>query len=63
MLNNGKSKNHNSNNSLTLISKKPEETRKIGKKIGSLLKRGDLIALNGDLGAGKTCFVQGIASG
>ncbi len=63
LLNNGKSKNHNSNNSLTLISKKPEETRKIGKKIGSLLKRGDLIALNGDLGAGKTCFVQGIASG
>lgn len=33
----------------------------IGKKIGSRLKRGDVIALYGNLGAGKTHFVKGVA--
>lgn len=34
----------------------------LGKRIGSLCKAGDLILLNGPLGAGKTVFVQGIGS-
>ncbi len=39
------------------------ETQALGKKIGKTLKRGDVIALIGDLGTGKTCLTQGIARG
>jgi len=45
------------------FSRSPEQTRRLGSRIGSLLKPGDLICLSGDLGAGKTTFVQGIAHG
>ena len=45
------------------ISKKPEETIYIGTKLGNLLLDGDLIAINGELGAGKTCLIKGIALG
>ena len=38
-----------------------EEMHNLGAKIGAQLKAGDLILLNGDLGAGKTVLVQGIA--
>lgn len=48
---------------LLLNTKGPDETRKIGHLIGKLLKEGDVIALYGDLGSGKTCLVQGIATG
>jgi len=41
----------------------PEETQALGEKIGKMLKRGDVIALIGDLGTGKTCLTQGIARG
>jgi tRNA threonylcarbamoyladenosine biosynthesis protein TsaE len=41
----------------------PEETQKIGKIVGSVAQQGSVIELTGDLGAGKTCFVQGIAQG
>jgi len=34
----------------------------LGKRIGSLCKAGDLILLNGPLGAGKTVFVQGLGA-
>ncbi len=37
-----------------------DETIKLGYKIGSLLKGGDTIILDGDLGAGKTTFTKGI---
>lgn len=40
----------------------PEAMFELGKRIGSLCKAGDLILLNGPLGAGKTVFVQGIGS-
>ena len=48
---------------LTLATHGPEETLEVGKCLGRLLVSGDLVALVGDLGAGKTCLVQGIARG
>ncbi|MGH7889410.1 MAG: tRNA (adenosine(37)-N6)-threonylcarbamoyltransferase complex ATPase subunit type 1 TsaE [Thermodesulfobacteriota bacterium] len=42
---------------------KVEETIKIGEIIGSLLEPGSLVALKGELGAGKTVIVKGIAKG
>lgn len=41
----------------------PEETRAIGVKIGCQLNPGDVVALIGDLGVGKTCLTQGVARG
>ena len=46
-----------------IISKSPEETENLGKKMAKLLSPGDFISLTGDLGAGKTLLVQGIAKG
>jgi len=40
-----------------------QETRQLGRKIGILLKQPLIIALIGDLGSGKTAFVQGLAQG
>jgi tRNA threonylcarbamoyladenosine biosynthesis protein TsaE len=45
------------------FSRSPEQTRRLGFRLGSLLHTGDLICLSGDLGAGKTTLVQGIAQG
>ncbi|MDM8550203.1 tRNA (adenosine(37)-N6)-threonylcarbamoyltransferase complex ATPase subunit type 1 TsaE [Desulfobacterales bacterium HSG2] len=39
------------------------ETRELGKKIGTSLTAGTILALTGDLGSGKTSFVQGLARG
>jgi tRNA threonylcarbamoyladenosine biosynthesis protein TsaE len=41
----------------------PEETQEIGVEIGRQLNPGDVVALIGDLGVGKTCLTQGIARG
>jgi len=41
----------------------PDHTRQIGERLGKALQTGDVICLQGDLGAGKTTFVQGIAQG
>ena len=41
----------------------PEETIALGEKMARDLKKGDVIALEGDLGAGKTVFVKGLAKG
>lgn len=48
---------------LIFISNSPEETIRFGENIGNQLQKGDLIALNGDLGAGKTSLIKGIAKG
>ena len=40
-----------------------EEMFNLGKKLSSRLRRGDLILINGPLGAGKTVLAQGIGSG
>lgn len=42
-------------------SRSESETIETATKIGKLLKQGDIVTLNGDLGAGKTAFVKGIA--
>lgn len=41
----------------------PEETQSVGEHLGRLVRGGDVLALYGDLGAGKTTFVQGVAAG
>ncbi|MBW2558320.1 MAG: tRNA (adenosine(37)-N6)-threonylcarbamoyltransferase complex ATPase subunit type 1 TsaE [Deltaproteobacteria bacterium] len=46
-----------------LISKSPGDTLDIGRIIGENLTGGDVVALTGELGAGKTCLTQGIAKG
>lgn len=47
----------------TFISKSPEETRALGEQWGRAAKSGWVIGLSGDLGAGKTQLVRGIALG
>jgi tRNA threonylcarbamoyladenosine biosynthesis protein TsaE len=48
---------------IDIFSRSAEHTRQIGTRLGRLLKAGDVICLQGDLGAGKTTFVQGVAQG
>jgi tRNA threonylcarbamoyladenosine biosynthesis protein TsaE len=47
----------------TFITRSPDETRQIGETLGYLLEAGMRIGLQGDLGSGKTVFVQGLARG
>ena len=47
----------------TFISHSPAETEALGEKFGRAAKSGLVIALSGDLGAGKTQFVKGVARG
>lgn len=44
-------------------SKSPEATRELAARLGRLLEPGDVVALVGELGAGKTEFVRGLALG
>lgn len=48
---------------ITVYTHSPEDTRELGIKIGRFCQAGDVIALDGDLGAGKTCLIQGLAEG
>jgi tRNA threonylcarbamoyladenosine biosynthesis protein TsaE len=45
------------------ISRNPGQTRRVGMRLGGLLKTGDVICLHGDLGSGKTTLVQGMCAG
>jgi tRNA threonylcarbamoyladenosine biosynthesis protein TsaE len=47
---------------MRLQSKSDPDTREIGRRLGEKLKPGDVVCLFGDLGAGKTTMVKGIAS-
>jgi len=47
----------------TLYSRSPDETRELGRRLGALLGPGDLVVLNGGLGAGKTLFAGGVGQG
>jgi len=49
--------------SLEIISRSTEQTRRVGMRLGALLQAGNLVALVGELGSGKTTLVQGIAAG
>ncbi len=49
--------------SWTLISRSADETRRFGRCLGKELQGGEVVALSGDLGAGKTCLTQGLAAG
>src|SRR5207245_3835166 len=44
-------------------SRSPHETKMWGRRLASVLEGGELLGLIGDLGAGKTCFIKGLASG
>jgi len=50
-------------NDFIWISDSPQGTYHFGKFLGENLQSGDLVALCGELGAGKTCLTQGIARG
>jgi tRNA threonylcarbamoyladenosine biosynthesis protein TsaE len=46
-----------------IITESPRETFSIGEKVATFLRGGETILLTGDLGAGKTMFAKGVASG
>jgi tRNA threonylcarbamoyladenosine biosynthesis protein TsaE len=48
---------------LDVISHSPDQTRQIGFRIGRLVRPGDVVLLAGQVGAGKTTLVQGLARG
>jgi tRNA threonylcarbamoyladenosine biosynthesis protein TsaE len=49
--------------SVEIFSHSPAQTRRVGMRLGALLRGGDVVCLSGDLGSGKTTLVQGIAHG
>ena len=48
---------------LDIISKLPEQTIELGRKIGKQLRGGEVVAVCGPLGSGKTHLIKGIAAG
>lgn len=45
----------------TLLSSAPDETRALGERLGRLLRGDEIVLVSGDLGAGKTVFIKGLA--
>lgn len=54
-------KQANAANPITLETRSVEQTMNVGRAVGRLCRRGDVIGLSGELGAGKTQFVRGLA--
>lgn len=50
-------------NAFDFFSHSPEQTRRLGMRLGARLQPGDVVCLQGELGSGKTTFVQGLAVG
>lgn len=48
---------------MEILTKSARETKRFGEKFADSLKGGEIVALVGDLGNGKTTFVQGLAEG
>ncbi|SPD75938.1 tRNA threonylcarbamoyladenosine biosynthesis protein TsaE [uncultured Desulfobacterium sp.] len=49
--------------SFTSYTASADETISLGRKLGAALKTGDVVALVGELGSGKTCFAKGLGLG
>ncbi|HET7713981.1 MAG TPA: tRNA (adenosine(37)-N6)-threonylcarbamoyltransferase complex ATPase subunit type 1 TsaE [Patescibacteria group bacterium] len=48
---------------MEILSRSPDETKELGQALSKELSGGEIIELIGDLGSGKTTFVQGLAAG
>lgn len=46
-----------------LVTDSPQKTQRLGRLLGEVAENGTVVLLKGDLGAGKTCFSQGVARG
>ncbi len=60
---NSESGNTETGKRLTILSTSPDDTRKFAQRLGACCIGGESLFLHGDLGSGKTCFVQGLALG
>jgi len=54
---------HRSENAVSCCTRSAAETQALGRALGAVLAEGDVVAVSGPLGAGKTCFIQGLARG
>ena len=45
------------------MTRSADETERVGERLGRRLVPGDVVTLSGELGAGKTCFIRGLARG
>lgn len=48
---------------IALLSQSPEQTDEFGRLLAGNLRPGDVVSLDGDLGAGKTALTRGLAAG
>ena len=48
---------------IELVSDSPQATKELGARFAALCRPGDVVGLTGTLGAGKSCFVKGMARG
>ena len=48
---------------MEFLTKSPEESIALGKKIGAALKSGDIVGFYGELGSGKTTMIKGVCLG
>lgn len=48
---------------MRVLTRSADETRALGERVAGLLRPGDLVVVGGELAAGKTVFVQGVARG
>ncbi len=48
---------------LEFVSRSPDQTQRLGVRLGALLQGQDVICLEGPLGSGKTCLAQGVGRG
>ncbi len=48
---------------MTVVTRSEEETEDVARRLASTLAAGDVLLVSGNLGAGKTAFVRGVAAG